>query len=318
MADNIIEKKLLPSEQGLRTTLVGIVFSTLLAVIKALGGIFGHSYALIADAIESTADIFTSSMLWLGLKWSAKPADKDHPYGHGKVEALVAMGISLALCTAAVVIAIESIKNIGTPHKTPAPYTLIILLVVIVTKELLYRFVLKTGLEINSGAVKADAFHHRSDAITSAAAFIGITIGIIGGRGYEVADDWAALFASGIILINAYLIFRPAVGELLDENLDPELSKRVAELAQAVPAVVRVEKCHTRKMGVMNHADVHIWVDRELSVAQGHQIAHEAKDKIQTHLPQFIDIMIHVEPTEAAGQNCALVRPTSEGKRYKP
>ncbi|WP_347160303.1 cation diffusion facilitator family transporter [Pontibacter chitinilyticus] len=288
------------THQGLKTTLIGILFSAFLAVLKALGGIFGHSFALIADAIESTADIFTSTMLWLGLKWSSRPADRNHPYGHGKAEALVAIGIALALCAAAFLIGRESIGNIQSPHKTPAPYTLLILLVVIVTKELLYRFVLKTGLEANSEAVKADAFHHRSDAITSAAAFIGITIGIVGGKGYEVADDWAALLAAGIILINAYHILRPAIGELLDEELDPVLNQRVAELAGEVPAVVKVQKCHTRKMGVMNHADLHIWVDKNMTVEQGHVVAHQVKDNIQRHLPQFIDVMIHVEPTAAA------------------
>ncbi|WP_299759132.1 cation diffusion facilitator family transporter [uncultured Pontibacter sp.] len=288
-----------PSHEGLKTTLIGIVFSGFLAIVKALGGIFGHSFALVADAIESTADIFTSTMLWLGLKWSSKPADQNHPYGHGKAEALVAIGIALALCAAAILIAKESILNIQSPHKSPAPFTLIILLVVIVTKELLYRFVLKTGLETNSDAVKADAFHHRSDAITSGAAFIGITIGIVGGEGYEVADDWAALLAAGIILINAYKIVRPAIGELLDEDLDPELNNRVAALAEEVPNVVKVQKCHTRKMGVMNHADLHIWVDKNMTVEQGHVVAHEVKDNIQQHLPQFIDVMIHVEPTDA-------------------
>lgn len=261
-----------------------------------MGGIFGHSYALIADAIESTADIFTSSMLWLGLKWSAKPADKEHPYGHGKAEALTAIGIALALTIAAFIIAKESIHNIITLHKIPEAYTLIILVVVIATKELSYRYVLKTGLEINSGAVKADAFHHRSDAITSAAAFIGITIGLIGGRGYEVADDWAALFASLIIVINAYKICRPAIGELLDEDLEPELNQKVRQLAAEIQDVILVEKCHTRKMGVMNHADLHIWVDKNLSVEEGHAIAHKAKNHIQSSLPQLIDVMIHVEP----------------------
>lgn len=282
--------------KGLKSTFVGIVVSAVLAVIKALGGIFGNSYALIADAIESTADIFTSSMLWLGLKWSSKPADEDHPYGHGKAEALIAIGIALALTVAAVVIGKESIHNIVTPHKTPKPYTLIILLVVIATKEILYRYVMKTGLETNSDAVKADAFHHRSDAITSAAAFIGISIALIGGKGYEIADDIAALFAGVIILINVYHIARPAIGELLDEDLDPSLNERVRELAEEVEGVMFVEKCHTRKMGVLNHADLHIWVDGNLSVTEGHTISHAVKDNIQKYLPQFIEVMIHVEP----------------------
>ena len=282
--------------KGLKSTFIGIIISALLAVLKALGGIFGNSYALIADAIESTADIFTSSMLWLGLKWASKPADEDHPYGHGKAEALIAIGIALALTIAAFVIGIESIHNIITPHKSPKPYTLIILLVVILTKELLYRYVKKTGYETNSDAIKADAFHHRSDAITSAAAFIGIGIALIGGEGYEVADDYAALFAGVIILINVYHIARPAIGELLDEDLDPSLNERVRELAAEVKGVTNVEKCHTRKMGVLNHADLHIWVDGALSVTEGHTIAHDVKDHIQHVLPQFAGVMIHIEP----------------------
>lgn len=282
--------------KGLQSTFVGIIVSGILAVLKALGGIFGNSYALIADAIESTADIFTSSMLWLGLKWASKPADEDHPYGHGKAEALIGIGIGAALTIAAFVIAKESIHNITTPHKSPKAYTLIILLVVIATKEILYRYVKKTGQELNSDAIKADAFHHRSDAITSAAAFVGISIALIGGEGYEAADDYAALFAVVIILINVYQIVRPAIGELLDEDLDPSLNAKVRDLAAEVKGVTNVEKCHTRKMGVLNHADLHIWVDGSLSVTEGHTIAHAVKDHIQAVLPQFADVMIHIEP----------------------
>lgn len=281
---------------GLKTTLTGIIVSSILAVVKALGGIMGNSYALIADAIESTTDIVSSGLLYIGLKWSVKPADKEHPYGHGKAEALIALGISLALCLAAVIICIDSIHNIRTPHKAPKAFTLIILAGVIITKELLYRYVLKTGEELNSGAVKADAFHHRSDAISSGAAFIGITIGLIGGKGYEVADDWAALLAAVVIVINAWLIARPAIGELLDEELQPELNVRVKELAAEVPGVVFIEKVHIRKMGIKNHADMHLWVDKDLTVEQGHNIAHAVKDHIQEVMPQFAHIHIHIEP----------------------
>lgn len=286
-------------KRGYRSTIIGIAVSAVLAVIKAVGGVLGNSYALLADAIESTTDIFTSAMLLVGLRWSARPADDDHPYGHGKAEALTSLGIALALVAAAVVIAVKSIENIRTPHKMPQAYTLIILVIVILTKEILFRFVLKTGKEINNNAVKADAFHHRSDAITSAAAFIGISIGIIGGPGYEVADDYAALFASVIILINAYKVARPAVGELLDEELDPELNKAITQLAEHVPQVVRVEKCFIRKMGVSNIADIHIWVKRNLTVEKGHDIAHDVKRTIQEHYPQFAEVMIHVEPDSA-------------------
>jgi cation diffusion facilitator family transporter len=281
---------------ALKTTLTGIIVSLLLAIIKALGGIFGNSYALIADAIESTTDVVTSGLLYIGLTWSSKPADKEHPYGHGKAEALIALGIALALVIAAIIIGVESIHNIRTPHKSPKAFTLLILGGVILTKELLYRYVIKTGNEINSGAVKADAFHHRSDAITSGAAFIGITIGLWGGPGYEVADDWAALLAGVIIIINAYIIARPAIGELLDEELEPQLNEQVKKLAAEVPGVAYIEKCYIRKMGLKSHADMHVWVNKDLTVEQGHTIAHAVQDHIQEQLPQFAYIHIHIEP----------------------
>lgn len=282
---------------GLKTTLTGILVSSVLAVAKALGGIFGNSYALIADAIESLTDIVTSGLLYVGLKWSSRPADKAHPYGHGKAEALIALGIALGLCAAAVIISIESIHNISTPHEAPKAWTLIVLAIVILTKEILYRYVLKTGEEINSGAVKADAFHHRSDAITSAAAFIGIGIAILAGPGYEEADDWAALLAAVVIVINAYLIARPAIGELLDEDLDPALNESVKQLAAQVAGVEFIEKCHIRKMGLMSHADMHVWVNKDLTVAQGHDIAHAVQDTIKETYPQMVQIHIHIEPS---------------------
>lgn len=284
------------SKEGLKTTLVGIVASGLLAIIKGLGGIFGHSYALIADAIESASDVVTSALLWAGLKWSAKPPDENHPYGHGKIEALVALAIGIALVIAAGVIVRDSINHIIEPHKSPAPFTLVILVVVVAAKELLYRFVLKTGDAINSAAVKADAFHHRSDAITSIAAFIGISIALIGGDGFEVADDFAALIAAGFIFYNAYRIGRGAVSELLDEAIEPELREEVIRFTEEEPNVIKVESCRSRKMGTAFHIDMHIWVDGTKTVTEGHDIAHNIKDKLFKKIPQLIDVHIHVEP----------------------
>jgi cation diffusion facilitator family transporter len=288
------------AKKAFRTTIIGIVVSALLAIVKGVAGILGNSYALIADAIESTTDIFTSTILLIGLKWSTKPADEDHPYGHGKGEAFISLGIAAMLMTAAIVIAYKSLQNIITPHTTPEPYTLVVLVGVIIVKEALYRFVLKTGKELESGAVQADAFHHRSDALTSLAAFIGITVGIVGGEGYEVADDYAALFASVIIVINAYIIFRPALGELLDEELDPELNRKVRGLAAEVSGVLHVQKCLIRKMGISKFADLHVWVDRSLTVVEGHAIAHAVKDHIIGNIPQFADVLIHIEPAPPA------------------
>lgn len=291
------EEKPLPiGKKGLRTTLVGIVASAFLALAKALGGIFGNSYALIADAIESGADVFTSAMLWFGLKYSAKPPDENHPYGHGKTEALIALGISLALVGAAVLIIVNSIRHIMEPHKTPAAYTLFILGGVIIIKELLFRYVLKTGTEIDSSAVKADAFHHRSDAITSAAAFIGISIALVGGEGYEVADDYAALLAGLFIIYNAYGIAKPAVGELLDEKINPDFLNQIVSVAQKTEGVEKIEKCIGRKMGIGFQIDMHVWVKRDLTVEEGHFIAHCAKNNIISSFPSVLDVHIHIEP----------------------
>lgn len=287
------------SKIGIKTTIAGIVVSTVLAIVKLLSGIFGHSYALIADAIESATDIVTSSLLLVGLKWSAKPADENHPYGHGKIEALVALFISLALLIAAFFIIKESIQHIQNPHKMPAPFTLLILIFVIIGKELMYRYVLKKAKQSNSEVMKADAIHHRSDAITSIAAFIGISIAIIGGKGYEVADDWAALFATIIIIYHAFGIGKSAVSELLDENMGVEFHGQIRALAEENPQVFKVEQCHSRKMGSFYQVDMHLWVNGKLSVEDGHEIAHEVKDTIIEKVPQILNVHIHIEPNTA-------------------
>jgi cation diffusion facilitator family transporter len=285
-----------PALKGIRSTIIGIFISIGLALIKGLTGILGHSYALIADAIESTADVFTSGVLLIGLRTSIKPADKEHPYGHGKAESLAALVISLGLLFAAGIIIRESIVNIETPHKSPAAYTLFVLVFVVVVKEGLSRYVNKVGEEINSHGVKADAFHHRSDAITSAAAFIGISIALIGGKGYENADDYAALIASSIILINAYKIARPAVDELMDASVDEDFIHIVKKVACSVDGVIETEKTFIRKTGSSFLVDIHIIVARTLSVADGHKIAHTVKDTIMATETRVKDVLVHVEP----------------------
>ncbi|MBD0285676.1 MAG: cation transporter [Flavisolibacter sp.] len=285
-----------PAVKGIRSTIIGIFISIALAVIKGVTGILGNSYALIADAIESTADVFTSGVLLFGLKASLRPADKEHPYGHGKAESLAALVISLGLLLAAGIIIRESIVNITTPHKSPAAYTLWILALVIIIKEGLSRYVNKVGEETNSHGVKADAFHHRSDAITSAAAFIGISIALIGGKGYEVADDYAALIASAIILINAYTIARPAIDELMDASPDDEIIESIKKIALSVDHVIDIEKTYVRKTGSLYFVDIHVIVDGDLSVAEGHKIGHDVKDLIMTSEPRVKDVLVHMEP----------------------
>jgi cation diffusion facilitator family transporter len=285
-------------QKAIQITWISILGNTLLAAIKWLVGYFGNSYALIADAIESTTDIFSSTLVLLGLKYASRPADKNHPYGHGRVEPLVTFVVVGILVSAATVIAIEAIKNIMTPHEIPETYTLAVLAVIIVSKELFYRIVSNRNKNINSTALKADAWHHRSDAITSLAAFIGIAIAIYFGKGFEAADDWAALVASGFIFYNSYLIFRPALGEIMDEHLYDDVIAEIRKVAVNVDGVIDTEKCLVRKSGINFLIDLHITVDSHITVKKGHQIAHHLKDALIMYNPLIADVLIHVEPDE--------------------
>lgn len=286
------------TKEAIKASYLSIIGNALLAIAKGITGIFGNSYALIADAIESTTDVFSSLLVLLGLKYSSKPPDENHPYGHGKAEPLITFTVVGFLMVSATIIAYESIQHIKTPHKIPEPYTLIVLAVIIVIKEVFYRFILKKSDETKSSALKADAWHHRSDAITSLMAFIGISIALLMGKGYETADDWAALFASGFILYNAYLILRPALGEVMDEHMYDDMVEDIRKIAEKVPGVVETEKCLVRKTGMTFLIDLHIAVDAEITVKQGHDIAHQVKNDLLSELPEIADVLIHVEPDD--------------------
>ena len=282
---------------AIRTSYFSILGNISLALIKGLAGFFGNSYALIADAIESTTDIFASLLVLFGLKYAQRPADKNHPYGHGKIEPLITFLVVAFLVTSATIIAYESIQNIQTPHKTPKSWTLIVLGCIILWKEISFRIVIRKSIETNSTSLKADAWHHRSDAITSVMAFIGISISLIFGKGYETADDWAALFASAFILYNSYLIFRPALGEIMDEHVYDDLIGEIREESIKVNGVVGTEKCFIRKAGMNYQVDLHAIVDGNITVKEGHKISHKLKDHLMKKIPNLGHILIHIEPT---------------------
>ena len=283
---------------AIRTTYFSIVGNTVLAIIKGAAGVFGNSYALIADAIESTTDIVASFLVLFGLKYASRPPDKNHPYGHGRAEPLVTFLVVGFLITSATVIAYESIQNIGTPHELPKAWTLLVLVPLIIWKEISFRVVMKKARETNSSALKADAQHHRSDSITSIAALIGISIALFFGKGYETADDWAALFASGFILYNSYKIFRPALGEIMDEHVYDDLVLDIRKVALTVEGVVATEKCFIRKSGMKYHVDLHALVSATITVEHGHEIAHRLKDTLRKDIPQLGHVLIHIEPSK--------------------
>jgi cation diffusion facilitator family transporter len=276
--------------------MLGIGVSFFLVFVKLLAGHIGHSYALVADATESSADVLSSGLLWIGLRIAQKPPDTEHPYGHGKAEPLVAIVISFFLLGAAIWIAWHAIVFIRTPHEMPRRFTLVVLSGVILIKEGLFRYVLKIGKQINSQAVKSDAYHHRSDAITSIAAFVGISIALILGPGHESADDWAALVAAGIIVFNAITLLRPAINEVMDAAPSKEIVGRVRNLASQNPMVLKVEKSYVRKMGFDYFVDIHIQVNGALSVTEGHAIAHAVKSKLLESNLRIKDVLVHVEP----------------------
>lgn len=278
------------------TILIGLAGNVVLVFVKLITGVVGNSFALVADAIESLGDVFSSFIIYLGLKVSDKPADEGHPFGHGKVEPIISFLVVLFLIVSAGFIAFQAINNIQSPQKMPSPYTLIVLGGVIVYKELFYQFVSKKSKQTESTLLKADAWHHRSDAITSLAAFAGIGIALLLGEGYEYLDDLAALVASAIIIVNAYFVFRPALGELLDEQNHDDLIDEVRFLSEQVPGVIDTEKCYIRKFGMRYVVDIHVRVSANLTVAEGHTIGHNVQDTVRDNFPQIEYVFTHVEP----------------------
>jgi cation diffusion facilitator family transporter len=283
-------------QRSVRATVTGLSVNSALATGKLLAGIFGNSYALIADAIESMADIASSIIVWRGVVIADRPPDAEHPYGHGKAETLAAASVSVLLLGAALLILVQSVREIRTPHHAPAAYTLYVLLGVVLIKEGLFRFVGRVGEEIESGAVRADAWHHRSDAITSAAAALGISVALVGGDAYKSADAWAAVFAAVIIAANGFRLLRPALDELMDAAPKEDIAGLARTVALQVDGVKGVEKSLARKMGYGFLVDMHVEVDGALSVAVAHELAHTVKDAIRAKLPRVLDVTIHIEP----------------------
>jgi cation diffusion facilitator family transporter len=287
-------------QTGLRATFTGLALNTLLAGVKLAAGIAGHSHALVADAVESFGDIFSSIIVWRGLVVAAEPADEDHPYGHGKAEPIAAAVISVILLAVAAWIAIQAIREASIPHPAPAPFTLLVLLIVIGVKEGLFRYVRRQSVSLGSEAMHADAWHHRSDALTSLAAAVGISVALAGGKGYEMADDLAAIVAAVIIAGNGWPLLRRALNELMDRSPNREVIEQIRQVAALVEGVDRIEKCLVRKMGYNYYVDMHVEVDPQMSVQRSHEIAHEVKDQVRNRIPVVQDVLIHIEPAKLA------------------
>jgi cation diffusion facilitator family transporter len=286
-------------ERGLRATFLGLGVNVAFTAVKFAAGLLGHSHALIADAVESGADILSSIIVWRALVVAAVPADGEHPYGHGKAEPLAAASIAVLLLVAAAGIMLNSARSLVLvePRQVPRAFTLYVLLAVVSVKEALFRFVSREARSVQSGAVHADAWHHRSDALTSLAAAIGISLGLLGGPRFALADDAAAMVAGTIIAWNGWRLLRPALDELMDAAPEPALVARIKSAAGQVPGVNRVEKCIVRKAGFEHFVDMHVEVDPRMSVLDAHQIAHHVKDRVRQAVPAVHDVLVHIEPS---------------------
>jgi cation diffusion facilitator family transporter len=283
--------------EGMRSSLVGIGSNLALAAFKCVAGFLGHSFALVADGVESFSDVVSSTVVFFGLKFAIKPPDEEHPYGHGKAEPIASIVVSLALIVAAVFIAVESIQRIEQAHPLPLPYTLWVLLAVVGVKVALSQYVTAVGKGLEGSAIESDAWHHLSDAITSSFAFIGISVALWTRN--PAADDWAALCASPIIIFNAYRQLRhPPLAELLDAKPSPEIERQIRSIASKVLGVIGLEKCEVRKVGFSYYVNLHVIVHGEISVSQGHSIAHQVEDTVLRYAPRVAEVIVHIEPDE--------------------
>jgi len=301
----------MPTRSGIRSVQVGILWNVVLAMIKLLAGIIGNTYALVADAIESTADVFTSLVVWRGMRVASREPDEDHPFGYGKAEPLAAAVVSLVLLGAALGIAIEAVREIRTPHMTPAPWTLGVLVAVVAVKWTLSRRVRSVGVDLGSTALHAEGWHHLSDALTSMAAFVGISIAILGSRYWEApywasADDWAALLACGVIAANGASILRAASAELMDRAPAREVVDRIREAAEAVPRVRATEKLAVRKAGVTSRVALHVQAAGDLSLDDAHVVSGMVKGAIRAAEPRVTYVLVHMEPYESDERTASL------------
>jgi cation diffusion facilitator family transporter len=270
-------------QTGARVALFGLAINIVLAIVKITAGILGNAYVLIADGMESALDVFGSAVIWGGLKFAARPPDETHPYGHGKAEPIAAIVVSIIVLAAALALAIQSAREIFLPHHAPAPFTLVVLIVVIAVKEFLYRHVMRIGREAE---------------LTSVAALIGISVALIGGEKWRSADDWAALFACALISANGYRLLKPALQEIMDTAPRGPIVDQVRRTACSVAGVREVEKCYIRKMGLSFYVDLHVRVDGSISVREGHNIAHQVKRALQQNNARIADVLVHIEPVQ--------------------
>jgi cation diffusion facilitator family transporter len=285
-------------KRGIRATQLGLLTNVGLVLLKLLAGLLGNSYALVADAIESSTDVVSSLIVWGGLRLTDKPPDEDYPYGYGKAESIAAAIVAMTLISAAICIIVVAFRELNLPRPRPAPFTLVVLGAVIVAKEFLFRQVIAAGHETGSIAVMTDAWHHRIDALTSATAAVGIAVALLGGPGWEIADNWAAMAAAVIMGINGIRLLRPAIDDLMDRTPQPELVETIAQAARSIPQVSAIEKLRVRKLGLGYFVDLHVQAEPTMNLREAHILSGKVKSAIRVSIPAAVDVLVHMEPFE--------------------
>ena len=284
-----------------RTTLLGTVINSILIILKFLAGILGRSSAMVADAVHSLSDFITDVIVLVFVKIAGKPRDKGHEYGHGKFETLATVIIGLFLIIAGVGLMINGIdlvvKSInGTPLPRPGYLALIIAIVSIISKEWLYHFTAKKGREVNSQAVIANAWHHRSDAISSIGTLIGIAGAMFLGEHWRILDPAAAIVVSLFIIKSGYDIMKPSIDELLEASLPEEQEAEIIRIVTAIPGIKNIHNLRTRRIGNEIAVDLHAKMDGNLSLSAAHAIATLAEKAIKQRFGENSFINIHMEP----------------------
>lgn len=283
-------------EQATRAANVGLGVNLVLGVVKLFGGVVGSSFALISDAVNSIGDVFMSLAVLFALRIAQRPADAEHPYGHSRAEAIAGSNVALLVIVSALLVGWEAIQRIHAQHDLPPVWTLWIATGNVFIKEALYRYNLRIGKRTKSSVVIAAAWDHRSDAFCSFAVLIGLGIVRWGGPAWIGADEAAALVVVSAIVWSGIQLFRRSASELMDVQADGELVQQIREAAESINDVKAVETLWVRKSGLEYFADIHIEVDQDLTVAQGHRIGHEVKDHLLKTFPMVRDVLVHLEP----------------------
>lgn len=283
-------------------TFVGSIVNFLLLVFKFVAGTLGRSSAMIADAVHSLSDFVTDVIVILFVRIAGKPVDDDHAYGHGKYETLASVIVGIMLGIVGIGLAWNGTEKTiaffkGVPIESPTYLALTAAIISIISKEALYRYTVKAGKNLNSPALVANAWHHRSDAFTSIATLAGIGGALILGEKWRVLDPLAAVVVSGFIIKAAYSLMKPGIDELLEKSLPKEQVERISSIIASVPGVESFHRLRTRRIGANIAVDVHVKMDGNISLRRAHEIASLAERRLKEEYGRGTYVGIHMEPS---------------------